>query len=70
MTKFNAWRKRLGLTLPKAAKALGLSQSCVEQYDAGRVKGSRKPSITPHHVTLAMRWIEDHPDQIDGPEAE
>lgn len=57
-TEFRDWRKRLGLSQARAAEALGLGRSTVEQYDSGKRRDRDEPVKIPRTVALACAAIE------------
>lgn len=54
---FREWRRQMGFSQQKAAEALGLSKSAIEQYELGRRKGSSDPVTIPRTVALACRAL-------------
>ncbi len=59
---FKAWRKAMGYSQDRAANALGLSRTAVQNYDTGVRRGdggrSRSPSISPWRAPLfTTAWI-------------
>lgn len=57
MFEFKAWRCRLGLSQQEAADALGLSKGTIENYEAGRRRGSGQTVDIPKHIEAACNWI-------------
>ena len=53
---FKAWRLRRGISREQAALELGLSPSCVKQYELGHKRGS--PIRIPKLVGLACGALE------------
>lgn len=51
------WRKRHGWARPFAAKRLGLSTSCMGNYERGKRSTGQKTAV-PFVVTLAMAAID------------
>lgn len=50
---FKAWREHMGLSQVKAAEALGISKSSVENYERGARPEDGRPVVIPRTVALA-----------------
>ena len=50
---FKAWREHMGLSQVKAAEALGISKSSVENYERGARPEDGRPVLIPRPVALA-----------------
>lgn len=50
---FVAWRRAMGYSQDRAAQALGLSRSTVQNYGAGVRRGDGEPVEIPLHIALA-----------------
>lgn len=58
---FLAWRKRLGFTRAAAAKALGISPSRIQDFEAGQTRGKPPvPAPIPKAIEMACAYIESH----------
>lgn len=50
---FKAWRKAMGYSQDRAANALGLSRTAVQNYDTGVRRGDGGAVEIPKHIALA-----------------
>jgi DNA-binding transcriptional regulator YiaG len=51
------WRSRFELTQEQAGAALGFSRRQIQVWEAGE-------DPVPDHVTLAMRYLAEHPEEL------
>lgn len=65
ISPFRAWRRRLGFSQIEAAKALGLSESRIMDYEKGVTRGHERPAPVPRHVALACAAIENKLEPVD-----
>ena len=56
--QFRAWREHLGLSKAKAARALGISESRLYDYEAGMKRGTDRTAPIPRVVELACLALE------------
>jgi transcriptional regulator with XRE-family HTH domain len=61
---FLTWRTSLGLTQEQAGDALGLSRRQVQNYESGLEPAGRDVQVPSRTVQLAMRYLADHPKQL------
>ena len=50
---FKDWRNQMGFSIVAAEKALGLSKSTIDLYEAGKRRDTGAPVEIPHTVALA-----------------
>lgn len=55
--EFKEWRNGMGWSQAVAARELGLSVSCVSNYENGVRRGDGKISTIPMAVSLACKWL-------------
>lgn len=67
-TSFGQWRSKMGVTQDDAAELLGVSKSQVANWDAGRDRGTGRPSSPGLAVRKLMSLLIRGQDVQEWPE--